>query len=166
MFLDVVLVEFVDVGVVMFGLIWCNVCWFWFWYVGGMDMIMFVVVGFVWYFDFELLCCYDWFGLCYILYLVVLYFYNGFDVVVLEGVIIVSNVMVCVLLLYVYVLYCISLCFYCGCNWVIICDCSRGEVYVVCVLCEVDCIVLLFDFVCEVIQLYLGGGMFNFFDVV
>lgn len=128
-------------------------------------MFFFVVGGFVWIFDFDLLCWYDWLGLCYILYLIVFYFYDGFDVLVLCQVIVDSNQLVCVLLLYVYVLFCFSFCFYCGCNWVIICDRGCGYSYVVCVLVEVDLLVLQFEDGCEVIQLYLGGGMLNFFEV-
>jgi oxygen-independent coproporphyrinogen-3 oxidase len=64
--------------------------------------------------------------------------------------------------LYVHVPFCISPCFYCGCNRVITRDLSRGERYADDLLTEVGLVAPLFDPGREVVQLHLGGGTPNF----
>ena len=64
--------------------------------------------------------------------------------------------------LYVHVPFCLSPCFYCGCNRVITRDLSRGERYVDDLLNELMLVARLFDPRREVTQLHLGGGTPNF----
>ena len=64
--------------------------------------------------------------------------------------------------LYVHVPFCVSPCFYCGCNRVITRDLSRGERYVDDLLNEITLVARLFDPRREVAQLHLGGGTPNF----
>ena len=64
--------------------------------------------------------------------------------------------------LYVHVPFCMSPCFYCGCNRIITRDLSRGETYLVRLYREIALTAELFDRDREVIQLHLGGGTPNF----
>lgn len=64
--------------------------------------------------------------------------------------------------LYVHVPFCLSPCFYCGCNRIITRDLSKGERYLGYVRRESEQIAPLFDRDREVLQLHLGGGTPNF----
>lgn len=64
--------------------------------------------------------------------------------------------------LYVHVPFCMSPCFYCGCNRIITRDLARGETYLVRLYREIALVAELFDRDREVIQLHLGGGTPNF----
>jgi len=64
--------------------------------------------------------------------------------------------------LYVHVPFCMSPCFYCGCNRIITRDLARGETYLARLYREIDMTAVLFDRDREVIQLHFGGGTPNF----
>ena len=64
--------------------------------------------------------------------------------------------------LYLHVPFCLSPCFYCGCNRVITRDLSRGERYADDLLEEIRLVAPLFGAGREVVQLHLGGGTPNF----
>ncbi|MBB6599278.1 oxygen-independent coproporphyrinogen III oxidase [Luteimonas sp. MC1825] len=64
--------------------------------------------------------------------------------------------------LYVHVPFCVSPCFYCGCNRIITRDKSRAEGYLARLYREIDLVASLFDRDREVVQLHLGGGTPNF----
>jgi oxygen-independent coproporphyrinogen III oxidase len=64
--------------------------------------------------------------------------------------------------LYVHVPFCMSPCFYCGCNRIITRDLARGEVYLARLYREIELTSALFDRDREVIQLHFGGGTPNF----
>lgn len=64
--------------------------------------------------------------------------------------------------LYVHVPFCLSPCFYCGCNRVITRDKGRGEAYLSHLTREIALVAPLFDRDREVIQLHFGGGTPNF----
>ncbi len=64
--------------------------------------------------------------------------------------------------LYVHVPFCMSPCFYCGCNRIISRDVARGESYLARLYREIALTAALFDRDREVIQLHFGGGTPNF----
>ena len=64
--------------------------------------------------------------------------------------------------LYVHVPFCMSPCFYCGCNRIITRDLARGEAYLARLYREIALVAELFDRDREVIQLHFGGGTPNF----
>ena len=64
--------------------------------------------------------------------------------------------------LYVHVPFCVSPCFYCGCNRIITRDLARGETYLARLYREIGMTAELFDRDREVIQLHFGGGTPNF----
>lgn len=64
--------------------------------------------------------------------------------------------------LYVHVPFCVSPCFYCGCNRVITRDQARGVTYLHRLEREIAAVAPLFDRDRDVIQLHLGGGTPNF----
>ncbi|MCE7033119.1 oxygen-independent coproporphyrinogen III oxidase [Lysobacter sp. GX 14042] len=64
--------------------------------------------------------------------------------------------------LYLHVPFCMSPCFYCGCNRIITRDLSRGETYLLRLYREIALTAPLFDRDREVIQLHFGGGTPNF----
>ena len=64
--------------------------------------------------------------------------------------------------LYVHIPFCLSPCFYCGCNRVITRDAAKGARYTDRVLREIQLIAPLLDRDREVVQLHLGGGTPNF----
>ncbi len=68
--------------------------------------------------------------------------------------------------LYVHVPYCMSPCFYCGCNRIITRDKSRSAPYIDRLKREIGMMAPLFDHDREVIQLHFGGGTPNFFSPV
>ena len=64
--------------------------------------------------------------------------------------------------LYVHVPFCMSPCFYCGCNRIITRDKARAETYLTRLYREIDLTAALFDRDREVIQCHFGGGTPNF----
>jgi oxygen-independent coproporphyrinogen-3 oxidase len=64
--------------------------------------------------------------------------------------------------LYVHIPFCVSPCFYCGCNRLITRDVAAGSRYIEQLLREAALIAPLFDHHREVRQLHLGGGTPNF----
>ncbi|MEO6264008.1 MAG: radical SAM protein, partial [Luteimonas sp.] len=64
--------------------------------------------------------------------------------------------------LYVHVPFCLSPCFYCGCNRIITRDKGRAESYLARLYREIALVADLFDRDREVIQVHLGGGTPNF----
>jgi oxygen-independent coproporphyrinogen-3 oxidase len=64
--------------------------------------------------------------------------------------------------IYVHVPFCLSPCFYCGCNRVITRDRTRADAYLTHLCREIAAIAPLFDRDREVIQLHFGGGTPNF----
>ena len=64
--------------------------------------------------------------------------------------------------LYVHVPFCLSPCFYCGCNRIITRDLSRADTYLARLYREIDLTAAMFDRDREVIQLHFGGGTPNF----
>src|SRR5690606_23430858 len=66
--------------------------------------------------------------------------------------------------LYVHVPFCLSPCFYCGCNRIITRDKSRAGTYLARLYREIGLMAQLFDRDREVIQVHLGGGTPNFLD--
>ena len=64
--------------------------------------------------------------------------------------------------IYIHVPFCLSPCFYCGCNRVITRDKTRAEAYLTHLCREIGMIAPLFDRDREVIQLHFGGGTPNF----
>ena len=64
--------------------------------------------------------------------------------------------------LYVHIPFCVSPCFYCGCNRLITRDVAAGSRYVKRLLREAALVAPLFDHHREVRQLHLGGGTPNF----
>ena len=66
--------------------------------------------------------------------------------------------------LYVHVPFCMSPCFYCGCNRIITHELSRCDPYLARLYREIALTAALFDRDREVIQLHFGGGTPNFFS--
>lgn len=64
--------------------------------------------------------------------------------------------------IYVHVPFCLSPCFYCGCNRIITRDRSRAETYLAHLYREISMMATMFDRAREVIQLHFGGGTPNF----
>ena len=64
--------------------------------------------------------------------------------------------------LYVHIPFCVSPCFYCGCNRIITRDFSRGDAYLEHLKKEIDMMAPLFEKDREVVQLHFGGGTPNF----
>ena len=64
--------------------------------------------------------------------------------------------------IYVHVPFCLSPCFYCGCNRIITRDFGRSDGYLARLYREIDLVAALFDRDREVIQLHFGGGTPNF----
>ncbi|MEO7252483.1 MAG: oxygen-independent coproporphyrinogen III oxidase [Arenimonas sp.] len=64
--------------------------------------------------------------------------------------------------LYVHVPFCLSPCFYCGCNRIITRDLARAETYLARLYREIDLTAALFDRDREAIQVHFGGGTPNF----
>ena len=67
--------------------------------------------------------------------------------------------------LYLHVPFCLSPCFYCGCNRLITRDTLKGVRYVKRLLNEIEMAAPLFAREREVVQLHLGGGTPNFLGV-
>ena len=67
--------------------------------------------------------------------------------------------------LYVHVPFCMSPCFYCGCNRIITRDLGQAERYLERLYREIELIAPLFDRDRPVRQLHFGGGTPNFLDI-
>ena len=63
---------------------------------------------------------------------------------------------------YIHMPFCMSPCFYCGCNRIITRDLAQGEVYLARLYREIELTSTLFDRDREVVQLHFGGGTPNF----
>jgi oxygen-independent coproporphyrinogen-3 oxidase len=113
-------------------------------------------------FDTDLLSRYDRPGPRYTSYPSAPQFSSAFGAMALREQIARSNERRGPLSLYVHVPFCVSPCFYCGCNRVITRDPSRGVRYVQLLLREITLVAPLFDREREVLQLHLGGGTPNF----
>ncbi len=66
--------------------------------------------------------------------------------------------------LYAHLPFCVSPCFYCGCNRVVTRDRGKGQAYLRRLMREIEWQGRLFDRDRHVRQLHLGGGTPNFFD--
>lgn len=113
-------------------------------------------------FDADLLRRYDRPGPRYTSYPTAPHFTNAFGLPELQRHIALGNAAGTPLSLYVHVPFCLSPCFYCGCNRVITRDKARGEDYLQHLFREIDLMGALIDPQREVIQLHLGGGTPNF----
>lgn len=114
--------------------------------------------------DKDLLRRYDVAGPRYTSYPTAPHFHEGFGEAELKQVIERSNqaLIPAQLSLYVHVPFCLSPCFYCGCNRIITRDAARGVRYLADLRQEVGMIAPLFDRDREVVQLHFGGGTPNF----
>ena len=115
-------------------------------------------------FDSDLLRRYDRPGPRYTSYPTAPQFSSSFTEVQLREAVIASNgdPIPRRLSLYVHVPFCMSPCFYCGCNRIITRDLSRSGPYLARLYREIDLTAALFDRDREVIQLHFGGGTPNF----
>src|SRR5688500_15884457 len=115
-------------------------------------------------FDADLLRRYDRSGPRYTSYPTAPQFSNDFGEVQLREAVLASNgdPIPRRLSLYVHVPFCLSPCFYCGCNRIITRDLSRADAYLARLYREIDLTAALFDRDREVIQLHFGGGTPNF----
>ena len=131
---------------------------------GHMENLPLPHAALAWNFDPELLRRYDRQGPRYTSYPTAPHFDTNFDGAQLRRAIMRSQSRQPgrALSLYVHVPYCVSPCFYCGCNRVITRDRSKGEAYVRRVLREAELIAASVDPQREVVQLHLGGGTPNF----
>jgi oxygen-independent coproporphyrinogen III oxidase len=117
-------------------------------------------------FDPALIARYDVAGPRYTSYPTAPQFKADFDEVALRGVIRASNEepIPRPLSLYVHVPFCMSPCFYCGCNRVITRDLTQADRYLERLYREIELIAPLFDRDRPVRQLHFGGGTPNFLD--
>lgn len=115
-------------------------------------------------FDAELVRRHDRAGPRYTSYPAAPHFHAGFDAAAYREAVRSSNEdpIPRALSLYVHVPFCLSPCFYCGCNRIITRDLSKGERYLGYIQRECDHVAPLFDRDREVLQLHLGGGTPNF----
>src|SRR3546814_769494 len=117
-------------------------------------------------FDADLLARYDRPGPRYTSYPTAPQFADGFGEEQLRAAVLASNgdPIPRRLSLYVHVPFCLSPCFYCGCNRIITRDKSRAGTYLARLYREIGLMAELFDRDREVIQVHLGGGTPNFLD--
>src|SRR3546814_4494866 len=117
-------------------------------------------------FDADLLARYDRPGPRYTSYPTAPQFADGFGEEQLRAAVLASNgdPIPRRLSLYVHVPFCLSPCFYCGCNRIITRDKSRAGTYLARLYREIGLMAELFDRAREVIQVHLGGGTHNFLD--
>ncbi|MEP7185965.1 MAG: oxygen-independent coproporphyrinogen III oxidase [Rhodanobacter sp.] len=117
-------------------------------------------------FDPALIARYDVAGPRYTSYPTAPQFKPEFDEAALRGVIRASNEepIPRPLSLYVHVPFCMSPCFYCGCNRVITRDVTQADRYLERLYREIELIAPLFDRDRPVRQLHFGGGTPNFLD--
>ncbi|MGP1666676.1 MAG: oxygen-independent coproporphyrinogen III oxidase [Rhodanobacter sp.] len=118
-------------------------------------------------FDPALIARYDVAGPRYTSYPTAPQFNAGFDETALRHAIRTSNEepIPRPLSLYVHVPFCMSPCFYCGCNRVITRDTSQADRYLERLYREIELIAPLFDRDRPVRQLHFGGGTPNFLDI-
>lgn len=118
-------------------------------------------------FDADLIARYDTHGPRYTSYPTALQFRPDFKSTALRAAIERSNHGTAPrpLSLYVHVPFCMSPCFYCGCNRVITRDITRSDQYLDYLECELALTVPLFDPRRPVRQLHFGGGTPNFLDI-
>ncbi|WP_449429471.1 oxygen-independent coproporphyrinogen III oxidase [Rhodanobacter umsongensis] len=118
-------------------------------------------------FDPALIARYDVAGPRYTSYPTAPQFHAGFDEVALRHAIRTSNEepIPRPLSLYVHVPFCMSPCFYCGCNRVITRDTSQADRYLERLYREIELVAPLFDRDRSVRQLHFGGGTPNFLDI-
>ncbi len=117
-------------------------------------------------FDPALIARYDVAGPRYTSYPTAPQFRADFDETALRGAIRASNEepIPRPLSLYVHVPFCMSPCFYCGCNRVITRDVAQADRYLERLYREIELIAPLFDRDRPVRQLHFGGGTPNFLD--
>ncbi|MEO8809505.1 MAG: oxygen-independent coproporphyrinogen III oxidase [Rhodanobacter sp.] len=117
-------------------------------------------------FDAALIARYDVAGPRYTSYPTAPHFTARFDETTLRGVIRASNEdpIPRSLSLYVHVPFCMSPCFYCGCNRVITRDLSQAGRYLERLYREIELVAPQFDRDRPVVQLHFGGGTPNFLD--
>src|SRR3546814_13791101 len=115
-------------------------------------------------FDADLLARYDRPGPRYTSYPTAPQFADGFGEEQLRAAVLASNgdPIPRRLSLYVHVPFCLSPCFYCGCNRIITRDKSRAGTYLARLYREIGLMAELFDRDREVIQVHLGGGTHHF----
>jgi oxygen-independent coproporphyrinogen-3 oxidase len=115
-------------------------------------------------FDADLLRRYDRPGPRYTSYPTAPQFHDGFGEAALREAIAASNgdPIPRPLSLYAHIPFCVSPCFYCGCNRVITRDAERGARYLSRLQAEIRRIGPLFDRDRELVQIHLGGGTPNF----
>ncbi len=118
-------------------------------------------------FDPALITRYDSAGPRYTSYPTAPQFRADFDETALRAVIRASNEepIPRPLSLYVHVPFCLSPCFYCGCNRVITHDVSKADRYLERLYREIELMAPLFDRDRPVRQLHFGGGTPNFLDL-
>ncbi|MFC4527166.1 oxygen-independent coproporphyrinogen III oxidase [Dyella halodurans] len=118
-------------------------------------------------FDAELIARYDTNGPRYTSYPAAPHFRGDFDEAALSSVIRVSNdePIPRPLSIYVHVPFCMSPCFYCGCNRVITRDIGKADVYLERLYREIELMASKFDPDRVVRQLHFGGGTPNFLDL-
>ncbi|HWU77289.1 MAG TPA: oxygen-independent coproporphyrinogen III oxidase [Rhodanobacter sp.] len=118
-------------------------------------------------FDAALIARYDVAGPRYTSYPTAPHFKAGFDESMLRGVIRASNEepIPRPLSVYVHVPFCMSPCFYCGCNRIITRDVTQAERYLERLYREIELIAPQFDRDRTVRQLHFGGGTPNFLDI-
>jgi len=118
-------------------------------------------------FDPALIARYDSAGPRYTSYPTAPQFRADFDEAALRAVIRASNEepIPRPLSLYVHVPFCLSPCFYCGCNRVITHDVSKADRYLERLYREIELMAPLFDRDRPVRQLHFGGGTPNFLDL-
>src|SRR5690348_17202872 len=118
-------------------------------------------------FDPALIARYDVAGPRYTSYPTAPQFKTEFDETVLRGVIRASNEepIPRPLSLYVHVPFCMSPCFYCGCNRVITRDMAKADRCLERLYREIELTAALFDRDRPVRQLHFGGGTPNFLDL-
>jgi oxygen-independent coproporphyrinogen-3 oxidase len=114
-------------------------------------------------FDRELLRRYDRPGPRYTSYPTAPQFQPSFGAAQLREHIRLSNAGARALSIYAHMPFCLSPCFYCGCNRLITREPARGERYLERLLAEVALLGPLFDHGREALQVHLGGGTPNFF---
>ena len=117
-------------------------------------------------FDPALIARYDVAGPRYTSYPTAPHFTAEFDETALRGVIRASNEepIPRPLSLYVHVPFCMSPCFYCGCNRIITRDTTQADFYLQRLYREIELIAPQFDRDRPVRQLHFGGGTPNFLD--
>ncbi|MCW8809247.1 MAG: oxygen-independent coproporphyrinogen III oxidase [Rhodanobacter sp.] len=118
-------------------------------------------------FDPALIARYDTAGPRYTSYPTAPQFHTGFDEAALRTAIRASNEepIPRPLSLYVHVPFCMSPCFYCGCNRVITRDIGKADSYLERLYREIELLGSLFDRDRPVVQLHFGGGTPNFLDL-